>query len=226
MKVAVISFPASNCDRDALVAVKKFTNKVEKIWHKESNLANDLDLIIIPGGFSFGDYLRSGAMASISPIMQEVKRLAERGVKIMGICNGFQILTETGLLPGVLLRNKSGKFINKNALLRVENTETAFTKNYKKNQLIKIPIAHMDGNYFADVETIKKLEDSNSIAWRYVDEYNNLSDVANPNGSMLNIAGVFNSKKNILGSMPHPERAVDENTGSNDGIMLFESLFS
>ena len=136
MKVAVISFPASNCDRDALVAVKKFTNKVEKIWHKESNLANNLDLIIIPGGFSFGDYLRSGAMASISPIMQEVKRLAERGVKIMGICNGFQILTETGLLPGVLLRNKSGKFINKNALLRVENTETAFTKNYKK-KLIK-----------------------------------------------------------------------------------------
>lgn len=226
MKVAVITFPASNCDRDALVAVQKFTDKVEKIWYKESNLANDFDLIIIPGGFSFGDYLRSGAMASISPIMQEVKRLAERGVKIMGICNGFQILTETGLLPGVLLRNKSGKFINKNALLRVENTETAFTKKYKKNQLIKIPIAHMDGNYFADVATIKKLEDSDSIAWRYVDEFNNLSDLANPNGSMLNIAGVFNDKKNILGSMPHPERAVDENTGSYDGTMLFESLFS
>ncbi len=224
MKSVVIVFPGSNCDRDAVDALQKVGSKVNKVWHQETKLENDLDLIVVPGGFSYGDYLRSGAMAAISPVMKEVKRLAERGTKVLGICNGFQILTEAGLLDGVLLRNKQIKFSCRDVLLNVEDTNTIFTKKYKKGQIIKIPIAHMDGNYFADPSTLKKLEDNGNIAFRYVSENGNVTDDSNPNGSALNIAGIFNDKKTILGMMPHPERAIDINTGSSDGLFLFESL--
>ncbi len=224
MKSAVIVFPGSNCDRDAVDALQKVGSKVNKVWHQENKLENDLDLIVVPGGFSYGDYLRSGAMAAISPVMQEVKRLAQRGTKVLGICNGFQILTEAGLLDGVLLRNKKIKFSCRDVLLHVEDTNTSFTKKYKKGQIVKIPIAHMDGNYFADPSTLKKLEDNGNIAFRYVSENGNVTDDSNPNGSALNVAGIFNDKKTILGMMPHPERAIDINTGSSDGLFLFESL--
>jgi phosphoribosylformylglycinamidine synthase len=226
MKSAVITFPGSNCDRDAFVALQKVSNKVQRLWHNETSLDNDLDLIVVPGGFSFGDYLRSGAMASISPIMQEVKRLSQKGVRILGICNGFQILTESNLLPGVLMRNKKMKFICREINLRVENNDSDFTKKYKNRQIIKIPIAHMDGNYFAEPDVIKRIEDNSMVAFRYVDENGNVSDESNPNGSIFNIAGVFNESKNILGMMPHPERAIDANTGSNDGNLMLESLKS
>lgn len=224
MKSAVITFPGSNCDRDAVTALQKVGSKVQKIWHQETKIDDNLDLIIVPGGFSYGDYLRSGAMAAISPVMNEVKRLADKGVKVLGICNGFQILTEAGLLPGVLLRNRKIKFICREVSLRVENADTAFTRKYKKHQVIKVPIAHMDGNYFADVDFLKKLEDGDNIAFRYVDQSGNLTDESNPNGSALSIAGLFNDKKNVLGMMPHPERAIDDDTGSNDGLAMFESL--
>lgn len=226
MKSAVIVFPGSNCDRDAVVALQKTGSKVQKIWHQEANLENNLDLIVVPGGFSYGDYLRSGAMAKISPVMQEVKRLSQRGTKILGICNGFQILTEAGLLDGVLMRNKNAKFICRDVLLKVADNTSNFTNKYKKDNIIRIPIAHMDGNYYADPETLKKLENNGNIAFRYVDVNGNVTDDANPNGSALNIAGIFNDKKNVLGMMPHPERAVDVNTGGNDGILLFESLLA
>lgn len=224
MKSAVITFPGSNCDRDAVVALQKFNCKVQKIWHQETKLDDDLDLIVVPGGFSYGDYLRSGAMASISPVMQEVKRLAGKGVRVLGICNGFQILTESGLLPGVLMCNAKMKFICRQVHLRVENIDSDFTNKYKRRQVIKIPIAHMDGNYFAESDVIKRLEDQSLIAMRYVDSDGNLTDSSNPNGSIFNIAGVFNDTKNVLGMMPHPERAIDQDTGSKDGAGLFQSL--
>ncbi len=224
MKSALIVFPGSNCERDAYTALEKIGAKCQKIWHQETSLENDLDLIVVPGGFSYGDYLRSGAMASISPIMSEIKRLANKGVKILGICNGFQILTEAGLLDGVLMRNKKSKFICRDVFLRVENNDTAFTKNYEQKQVIKIPIAHMDGNYFADPETLRKLQDNNNIAFSYVNAEGHLTDEDSPNGSSINIAGIFNDQKNILGMMPHPERAIDINNGGTDGLALFESL--
>lgn len=224
MKSAVITFPGSNCNQDASLALKKVGFKVHEIWHTETSISNDIELIIIPGGFSYGDYLRSGAMASISPIMQEVKRLAERGNKVLGICNGFQILTESKLLDGCLIRNISGKFVCQSTLLRVENTSSPFTFAYKKQQIINIPIAHADGNFFASNDTIKNLEDNNLVAFRYVDDVGNVSNQANPNGSMLNIAGIFNKQKNVLGLMPHPERAIDSYTGSIDGLAMFEGL--
>lgn len=224
MKSAVITFPGSNCDRDALSALQKVGSKVQKIWHQETKLDDNLDLIVVPGGFSYGDYLRSGAMAAISPVMQEVKRLADKGVRVLGICNGFQIITEAGLLPGVLVRNKKMKFICREVNLRVENSESPFTRKYKKGQVIRVPIAHMDGNYFADADVIKKLEDEGNIAFRYVDMEGNMTDESSPNGSTFNIAGIFNNKRNVLGMMPHPERAIDEDTGSKDGLAMFEGL--
>ncbi len=224
MKAAVIVFPGSNCDRDAVTTLQKVGAKVSKIWHQESKIENDFDLIVVPGGFSYGDYLRSGAMAAISPVMQEVKRLSERGTKVLGICNGFQILTEAGLLDGVLMRNQKAKFICREVVLRVEENNSAFTSRYKKHQLIRVPIAHMDGNFFADNETLKKIEGNGNVAFRYADLNGNVTDEANPNGSALNIAGIFNDKRNVLGMMPHPERAADENTGSVDGLAMFESL--
>ena len=224
MKSAVIIFPASNCDRDAITTLEKLGSRVQKVWHQETKLDDDLGLVVLPGGFSYGDYLRSGAMAAISPVVQEVKRLAQKGVKILGICNGFQILTEAGLLPGVLLRNQHMKFSCKDVYLRTENIDNNFTKNYKKNQVIKIPIAHADGNYFAPPETLKHLEDNGNIVFRYVDKNGNVTDDSNPNGSLLNIAGVMNDQKNVLGMMPHPERAMDEDIGYGDGALLFKAL--
>ncbi|MSP33501.1 MAG: phosphoribosylformylglycinamidine synthase I [Rickettsiales bacterium] len=225
MKSAVIIFPASNCDRDVITTLEKLGSKVQKVWHQDAALDDNLDLIVIPGGFSYGDYLRSGAMAAISPIMSAIKKQAEKGVKIIGICNGFQILTEAGLLPGVLMRNKGMKFSCRDVYLRVENNDNAFTKNYQKNQTIKIPIAHADGNYFAPPELLKKLEDEGNIIFRYVDKNGNVTDDSNPNGSLLNIAGIVNDKKNVLGMMPHPERATEEDIGYGDGLALFKGLF-
>jgi phosphoribosylformylglycinamidine synthase subunit PurQ / glutaminase len=226
MKSAVIVFPGSNCDRDAVSALEKVGSKVEKVWHQETSLPSGLDLIIVPGGFSYGDYLRSGAMAAISPVMNEIKKAAAQGVNILGICNGFQILTESGLLDGVLLKNKGGKFICKAVNLRVENTNSNFTSSYQKNQVIQVPIAHMDGNYFADETTLKSLEDNDQIAFRYCDSAGKVNDQTSPNGAINNIAGIFNRTKNILGMMPHPERAIDAETGLVDGLIVFQSLIN
>ncbi|MFT6106890.1 MAG: phosphoribosylformylglycinamidine synthase [Rickettsiales bacterium] len=224
MKSAIIVFPGSNCDRDALDALEKSGSNTIKIWHEETSIPDDLDLIIVPGGFSYGDYLRSGAMASISPVMNEVKKLGQKGVNILGICNGFQILTEAGMLDGVLLRNKNEKFICGNVNLRVENNQSNFTANYQKNQTIKIPIAHMDGCYFADESTLKSIEDNDQVAFRYCNSEGEVDKKSNPNGSLNNIAGVFNENKNILGMMPHPERAIESQIGLTDGLIMFESL--
>ena len=224
MKSAVIIFPGSNCDRDAVSALEKIGSKVEKIWHAETALPKDLDLIVVPGGFSYGDYLRSGAMAAISPIMREVKKAGSNGINVLGICNGFQILTEAEMLEGVLLRNKNIKFIGKTVNLKVENNNTKFTSEYNNKQIIRIPIAHMDGNYFTDEKTLKSIEDNDQIAFRYSDENGEINDNTNPNGATANIAGIFNKAKNILGMMPHPERAIDKENSSNDGLFLFSSL--
>lgn len=223
MKAAVITFPGSNCNRDLLTAIEHVTGtKPISIWHQETELPK-VDFIGVPGGFSYGDYLRCGAMAAQSPIMREVKKAADQGRYVLGICNGFQILTEAGLLPGALMRNLSLHFICKTVSLKIEQRDTAFTSAYK-NKLINIPIAHHDGNYVIEANGLKSLEDNGMIAFRYVDSNGNATGDANPNGSTANIAGVFNKQKNILGMMPHPERAVDPLTGSTDGSDLFRSL--
>lgn len=224
MRAAVIVFPGSNCDRDVFDALKRATKSEPLlVWHKDRNLP-PVDLIVLPGGFSYGDYLRCGAMAAQSPIMQEVVQAAKKGTHVLGICNGFQILTETGLLPGALIRNKQLKFICRMAHLRVESNYTAFTGAYNQNQVIKLPIAHHDGCFYADAETLKMLEDNNLIAFKYCDAKGMISDNDNPNGSLANIAGIFNKEKNVLGLMPHPERVVDAQTGGIDGKYLFDCL--
>ena len=223
MKSSVIVFPGSNCDRDIAVALKKmqFTNKM--VWHKETSLPKS-DLIVIPGGFSYGDYLRSGAIAGKSLIIEEVIKASNKGCLILGICNGFQILIETGLLKGALLRNKNLKFINKDINIKVVNNKTKFTNKYKNNQILKINIAHNEGNYFTNLNHLKELNDENLIAFKYCDENGNIDEESNPNGSLENIAGIFNFKKNILGMMPHPERMVDNIISNSDGVDLFSSL--
>ena len=225
MKSSVIVFPGSNCDRDIAVALEKmqFTNKM--VWHKETKLPKS-DLIVIPGGFSYGDYLRSGAIAGKSLIIDEVIKAANSGCLILGICNGFQILTETGLLKGTLLRNKNLRFINKDVHIKVMNNNTKFSNQYKKNQILKINIAHNEGNYFTDPEHLEHMYENNLIAFKYSDEEGNVNVDTNPNGSLDNIAGIFNSKKNILGMMPHPERMIDELISNKDGINLFSSLMN
>lgn len=215
MQASVIVFPGSNCDRDVATAFEKASGKKPTmVWHGDSTLPKS-DIIVIPGGFSYGDYLRTGAMAAHSPIMGEVIAAAKKGVRVLGICNGFQVLTETQLLPGVLLRNQKLKFICKTVSLKVENNDSVFTKAYKKGDTLRIPVAHGDGNYFADDETLKSLEANNQIAFRYND---------NPNGSLANIAGIFNKERTILGLMPHPERANDSALGSEDGAGMFKSI--
>tara|TARA_Y100001960_G_C14667913_1_gene824323 strand:+ start:367 stop:1029 length:663 start_codon:yes stop_codon:yes gene_type:complete len=217
MKFAVIVFPGSNCDYDAYYVIKQHLSmQVDFIWHKDSDLS-DYDCIIIPGGFSYGDYLRAGAIARFSKIMDAIKVEAKKGKAIIGICNGFQILVESGLLPGALITNDTTNFISKSVKLKVFNNNSLFTELYKKNQIITMPIAHKQGNYFADSELLKQLEDNNQIAFKYLD---------NPNGSKLNIAGILNNKKNILGMMPHPERASELLLGSNDGLDIFQSIVS
>ena len=215
MKAAVIVFPGSNCDRDLTVALEMVGFEVSKIWHKDSELEKGIDLVAIPGGFSFGDYLRVGAIAANSPICKSIISHGERGGYIMGICNGFQILTETGLLPGALLRNSGLKYICKTVALKGETTDSVFTQKYSRSNVIKIPIAHHDGNYNANVSDIKKMKDQDLIAFRYCD---------NPNGSIEDIAGVLSSNRRVLGMMPHPERACEKAHGSSDGMIFFKGL--
>ena len=225
MKSSVIVFPGSNCDRDIGMALEKMQFKNQMVWHKETKLPKS-DLIVLPGGFSYGDYLRSGAIAGKSLIIDEVVKAANDGCLILGICNGFQILTETGLLKGTLLRNKNLKFINKDIQIKVINNETKFSNKYKKNQVLKINIAHNEGNYFTDSKHLQDLKENNLIAFKYCDEKGSINDQSNPNGSLENIAGIYNSNKNILGMMPHPERMVDELISNTDGINLFSSLLN
>ena len=225
MKSSVIVFPGSNCDRDIAIALKKMNFKNQMVWHKETKLPKS-DLIVLPGGFSYGDYLRSGAIAGKSLIIDEVIQAANNGCLILGICNGFQILTETGLLKGTLLRNKDLKFINKDIRVKVMNNETKFTNKYKKNEVLKINIAHNEGNFFTGGDHLKELQENNLIAFKYCDEKGNIDDQSNPNGSLENIAGIYNLKKNILGMMPHPERMVDKLISNTDGVNLFSSLLN
>ena len=225
MKSSVIVFPGSNCDRDIAVALEKMQFKNQMVWHKDTKLPKS-DLIVVPGGFSYGDYLRSGAIAGKSLIIDEVVKAANSGCLILGICNGFQILTETGLLKGTLLRNRNLKFINKDVHIKVMNNESKFTNKYKKDQVLKINIAHNEGNYFTNSNHLKELEDNNLIPFKYCDEKGNINENSNPNGSLMNIAGIFNSNKNILGMMPHPERMVDKIISNEDGVNLFSSLLN
>lgn len=224
MKSGIVVFPGSNRDGDVADALHWITGTAPlKIWHRESDLPK-LDLVVVPGGFSYGDYLRCGAIAAQSPIMRAIKHHAEEGRAVLGICNGFQIITEAGLLPGALLRNAHLKFVCKNVWLRVENAAAPFTSAYKKNSVLSIPVAHHDGNYFAEPDILKELEDNGQVAFRYCNEEGDLSDQANPNGSIHHIAGIFNKERNILGLMPHPENAVLTEQSSNDGRGLFHSI--
>jgi phosphoribosylformylglycinamidine synthase len=224
MKASVIVFPGSNCDRDAAVALDAITGKPpHMVWHGDSELPES-DLIVLPGGFSYGDYLRSGAMAAHSPVMRAVVAKAKQGVPVLGICNGFQVLTEAGLLPGTLMRNASLKFVCRDIYVRPERNDTVFTRTYTLDQAIRMPIAHKDGNYFADETTLDRLEGEGQIAFRYCDPAGAISEDGNPNGSQRNIAGLYDEKRRILGLMPHPERAVDPIHGGADGRRMFEAL--
>jgi phosphoribosylformylglycinamidine synthase subunit PurQ / glutaminase len=215
---AVIVFPGSNCDRDLAVALEQVTGRrPAMVWHRETALPDGLDLVALPGGFSYGDYLRSGAMAARSPVMRAVKAAAERGVTLLGICNGFQILTEAGLLPGALMRNAGLNFVCRDVPLTVENSQTAFTSRYEAGEAIAIPVAHHDGNYQADEETLDRLEGEGRVAFRYSGECN---------GSARDIAGIVNETGNVLGMMPHPERMVEPAHGRTDGRRLFEGLLA
>jgi len=217
MKSAVIVFPGSNCDRDVAVALEQVSGQAPAmVWHGDTELP-EVDLVVLPGGFSFGDYLRSGAMAGRSPIMREVVDRAHAGKPTLGICNGFQVLTETGLLPGALMRNAGLKFVCRSVTLKVEHANSAFTNAYTNGDLIDIPVAHHDGNFFADDDALKAIEDNGQVAFRYQD---------NPNGSQNNIAGVYNESRSVLGLMPHPERAIGDELGSTDGRKMFESLIA
>lgn len=216
MRAAVIQFPGSNCDRDMAVAIRDIMGADTSIvWHRDSELPQNLDLIAIPGGFSYGDYLRSGAMAARSPVMQAVVEAADRGVPVLGVCNGFQILTEAGLLPGALMRNAGIRFVCRTVRLKVENSQSIFTRGYDAGEEINIPVAHHDGNYFADEATLDRLEGEGQVAFRYAE---------NVNGSTRNIAGILNNAGNVLGMMPHPERMVEAMQGGSDGRRLFAGL--
>lgn len=223
MKYGIIVFPGSNCDRDAYFA-GTLNGESQFIWHKETSIPSDIDCIIVPGGFSYGDYLRCGAIARFSNVMNEVVRFANSGKPVIGICNGFQILTEAGLLPGALLRNQSLSFICKDVFLKVKNNSTPFTNKLDIDYVLRIPVAHGEGNYYIDTDGLKELQDNNQIAFQYCDMNGNVSDESNPNGSLLNIAGITNKNKNVLGMMPHPERYSDIILGCNDGIKVFESI--
>ena len=216
MKSAVIVFPGSNCDRDLAVAIREVSGEAPAmVWHRETELPEGLDLIAVPGGFSYGDYLRSGAMAAQSPVMRAVKDAADRGVSVLGVCNGFQILTETGLLPGALMRNAGINFVCRDVPLKVENSQSAFTSRYQAGEAITIPVAHHDGNYTADEATLDRLEGEGRVVFRYRDTVN---------GSARDIAGIVNEAGNVLGMMPHPERMIEPGHGGTDGRRLFEGL--
>jgi phosphoribosylformylglycinamidine synthase I len=226
MKSAVIVFPGSNCDRDVALALTQTTGRTPTmIWHRESALP-PLDLIVIPGGFSYGDYLRCGAIAAHSPVMRAVKQRAAAGVLVLGICNGFQVLTESGLLPGALLRNAGLRFVCRDVWLRVANDRTPFTRGYRTGQVLRMPIAHNEGNYFADDDTLARLRGEDQIVFRYCDQAGVAAEPANPNGSLDAIAGIVNERGNVLGMMPHPERLADRELGGVDGRAMFEGLLA
>tara|TARA_B100000029_G_scaffold366379_1_gene359769 strand:- start:2811 stop:3494 length:684 start_codon:yes stop_codon:yes gene_type:complete len=224
MNSSVIVFPGSNCDRDIAIALKKFGFKNKMIWHEDVELPKS-DLVVLPGGFSYGDYLRCGSMASKSKIIQSVIKFANSGGLLMGICNGFQILTETSLLPGALLRNKFSKFICKNVFVKINNIENNYFKNIKKN-VLNLHIAHNEGNYFCSGEQMKEIQENNQIALLYCDEKGEVNEKYNPNGSSKNIAGIFSRKKNVLGMMPHPERMIEKYLSGEDGSLFFENLLN
>jgi len=225
MNFAVLQFPASNCDQDCVHAVRVLGHSANLLWHKETSLGN-ADAVIIPGGFSYGDYLRTGAIARFSPVMQAVQKFADNGGLVLGVCNGFQILCEAGLLPGALIRNRDLQFHCEQIFLKTNNFETPFTGKIPAEKILKIPIAHGEGCYFADDATLEKLKANNQILWQYCDASGNLADAANPNGSSLNIAGICNERRNVAGLMPHPDRASEEILGSADGRFIFESIFA
>ena len=224
MNFAVLQFPASNCDQDAVHALRNVMgHSARLVWHKETSLG-DADAVIVPGGFSYGDYLRTGAIARFSPIMQAVQNFAAQGGTVLGICNGFQILCEAGLLPGALIRNRSLQFRCEHVFLQTVNRNTNFTTNIPAGKLLRIPIAHGEGCYFADPDQLKNLETSGRVLWRYVNEKGEATEIANPNGSLQNIAGIMNERGNVAGLMPHPERAIEPLLGSEDGRLVFDSL--
>jgi phosphoribosylformylglycinamidine synthase I len=226
MKLGVVIFPGSNCDEDIIYTLERLTGEpVVKLWHKDHDLQG-VDFIVLPGGFSFGDYLRSGAIARFSPIMTEVIKFANDGGYVMGICNGFQVLTEAGLLPGALLHNQNRKFICRNIYLKAETPNSLLTSLIDPQRALKIPIAHGEGNYFAEPDVLQKLKDNDQILFRYCDEFGLVTADANPNGSLENIAGVCNEKRNVFGLMPHPERAADSLLANEDGLAIFESILS
>jgi phosphoribosylformylglycinamidine synthase I len=224
MKAAVIVSPGSNCDRDVQVAIRQSAGTEPLMhWHGDPELP-DVDLVVVPGGFSYGDYLRAGAMAAHSPVMREVVTRANRGVPVLGICNGFQILTECGLLPGVLMQNAGLKFICRDVNLRVETAASVFTQNYLEDQVIRIPVAHNEGNYFADEDTLNRLDAEDRVAFRYCTRHGEIAAATNPNGAARNIAGILNKNRNVLGMMPHPERLADRALGGTDGRPMFDGL--
>jgi phosphoribosylformylglycinamidine synthase I len=224
MKFGVIQFPGSNCDQDPFWVLESVAKQpVTYLWHESHDLEN-CDVVIVPGGFSYGDYLRTGAIARFSPVMESVRKFADGGGIVLGICNGFQILTESHMLPGALLRNAGLKYICRAIHLRVENNETPFTHGLKKGEVLQVPIGHMEGNYFCDADTLKQLQDQNRIVFRYSTKDGQVNAAANPNGSLDNIAGICNEGGNVLGMMPHPERSSEEAMGSKDGYRVFESL--
>jgi len=222
MNFAVLQFPASNCDQDAVHAIRMLGHSANLVWHKNASLG-DVDCVIVPGGFSYGDYLRCGAIARFSPVMQAVKQFAANGGIVLGICNGFQVLTEAGLLPGALIRNRDLKFHCEQVFLKTLTTDSPFTNKIPAGKVLRVPIAHGEGCFFADEDTLAGLKANNQILWQYCDASGNLTDSANPNGALLNIAGICNERRNVVGLMPHPERACELSIGSADGLVLFES---
>ncbi len=225
MKFGIVIFPGSNCDHDAYYALKNNLHfDVQFLWHKDSSIPPDIDCVILPGGFSYGDYLRAGAIARFSPIMNEVVNYAGKGKLVVGICNGFQILTESGLLPGALLKNAGLRFICKDIYIKAVNNNTPFTTLIDSGKVLKIPIAHFEGNFFVDEQTQKELEDNEQIVFKYCEANGEISNKSNPNGSLANIAGITNKRKNVLGLMPHPERYSDPILGCSDGQLIFKSI--
>jgi|ERR1022692_909973 phosphoribosylformylglycinamidine synthase len=225
MNFAVLQFPASNCDQDCVHAVRVLGHAANFVWHKDTSLGS-ADAVIVPGGFSYGDYLRCGAIARFSPVMQAVKQFADNGGLVLGVCNGFQILCEAGMLPGALVRNRDLQFHCEQVFLKTANFETPFTRKIPAGKLLKIPIAHGEGCYFADETTLAALKASNQILWQYCDAKGELTETSNPNGSLLNIAGICNERRNVAGLMPHPDRASEEILGSADGRLIFESVIA
>ena len=225
MNFAVLQFPASNCDQDCVHAVRALGHSARFLWHKETSLG-DADAVIIPGGFSYGDYLRTGAIARFSPVMQAVQKFADNGGLVLGICNGFQILCEAGMLPGALVRNRDLQFHCEHVFLKTNHFDTPFTAGIPRDKILKIPIAHGEGCYFADESTLEKLKAGQQILWQYCDAGGNLTEAANPNGSLLNVAGICNERRNVAGLMPHPDRASESILGTDDGKWIFQSLIA